>query len=210
MYPAKSLFAKIIMNILIVTLTSASVLGNGFVLAVLARFKSLRTVPNILVANLALVDLLNAVINLPFHMMLILEIIWFRGETLAMLTIAVNRIFVILNLVSVLAMVANMYLAISFDLRYFTWKTNKKALVCVFLIWFISIALLVLFSIPLFDINLHDAHVNEYREEIFKQGKNIVAVVLALFIIFGAVLGFLTARAIKKKKKKVFIVASVL
>ncbi|KAJ7393644.1 hypothetical protein OS493_003300 [Desmophyllum pertusum] len=98
-------------------------------------------------------------------------------------------------------MVANMYLAISFDLRYFTWKTNKKALVCVFLI-FISIALLVLFSIPLFHINLHDAHVNEYREEIFKQGKNIVAVVLALFIIFGAVLGFLTARAIKKKKKK--------
>lgn len=119
MYPAKSLFAKIILNILIVTLTSAYVLGNGFVLAVLARFKSLRTVPNILVANLALVDLLNAVINLPFHiiMMSILEISWFRGETLAMLTIAVNRIFVILNLVSVLAMVANMYLAISFDLR---------------------------------------------------------------------------------------------
>lgn len=84
---------------------------------------------------------------------------------------------------------------------------KKKALVCVFLIWFISIALLVLFSIPLSHINLHDAHVNEYREEIFKQGKNIVAVVLALFIICGAVLGFLTARAIKKKKKKVFIVA---
>ena len=69
MYPAKPLFAKVIMNLLTCVLTACSVLGNGFVLGVLARFKSFRTVPNILAGNLAVVDLLNAAMNLPFHMM---------------------------------------------------------------------------------------------------------------------------------------------
>ena len=56
------------MSVLTTILTLASVLGNGFVLAVVARFKSLRTVPNILIANIALVDLFNAVINMPSYM----------------------------------------------------------------------------------------------------------------------------------------------
>ena len=82
MYPAKPLLSMVIMGVLTVTLTSTSVLGNGFVLAVIGRFKSLRTVPNILVANLALVDLLNAVINLPLYILYaVLEASWFRGKT---------------------------------------------------------------------------------------------------------------------------------
>ncbi|KAJ7371222.1 hypothetical protein OS493_027336 [Desmophyllum pertusum] len=110
-------------------------LGNGFVLAVIARFKSLRTVPNILIANLAVVDLLNSAVNLPLHLITILEASWYRGKTLGIMNSFLNRLFVALNLVSMLAMMANTYLAIAFDFKYFIWKTKKKALVCVFLIW---------------------------------------------------------------------------
>ena len=39
--------------------------GNGLILTVIARFKSFRTVPNSLVANIAVVDMLNAVIDIP-------------------------------------------------------------------------------------------------------------------------------------------------
>ncbi|KAL9985918.1 hypothetical protein ACROYT_G008372 [Oculina patagonica] len=202
MYPAKPLYAKVVMNMLIAILTSASVLGNGFVLAVLVRFKSLRTVPNILVGNLALVDLLNAVMNLPFHMMSISEVSWFRGKTLAIIAVLIHRVFITLNLTSMLAMLANVYLGIAFDFKYLTWKTTKKALVGVILIWFINFLVLFLFAIPLLDIYLHDAHVNEYRAEIFKQGKSFAAAFVILFILCGGVLGFLTTRAIKKKKKK--------
>ncbi len=209
MYPAKPLYAKVVMNMLIVILTSASVLGNGFVLAVLVRFKSLRTVPNILVGNLALVDLLNAAMNLPFHMMSILEVSWFRGKTLAIITVLIHRVFITLNLTSMLAMLANVYLGIAFDFKYFTWKTTKKALVGVFLIWFINFLMLFLFAIPLLDINLHDAHVNEYRAEIFNQGKSFAAALVILFILCGGALGFLTTRAIKKKNKKVYIVTYI-
>ena len=185
------------MNLLTCVLTACSVLGNGFVLGVLARFKSFRTVPNILAGNLAVVDLLNAAMNLPFHIMSILEVSWFRGKTLALITTLT------LNLTSVLAMVINMYLAISFDLKYFTWKTKKKALMCVCIIWLINLLMLFLCAIPLLDINLDDSHVNEYREGIFQQGKKFAASLVALFIVCCGVLGILTIRAIRKKKTKV-------
>lgn len=192
------------MSLLTCVLTACSVLGNGFVLGVLARFKSFRTVPNILVGNLAVVDLLNAVMSLPFHIMSILEVSWFRGKnTLALITTFINRAFITLNLTSVLAMVVNVYLAISFDLKYFTWKTKKKALVCVCVIWLINLLMLVLFAIPLLDINFDDSHVNEYREGISQQGKNFAASLVALFIVCCGVLGILTITAIRTKKKKV-------
>ena len=205
MYPAKPLLTKVVMSVLTVILTSACVLGNGFVAAVITRFKSLRTVPNILVANLALVDLFNAVINIPPYIIYtVLEASWFRGKALAIMTSILNRLFLILNLASMLAMLTNMYLAISIDLKYLGWKTNMKALACVSLIWLVSVICVMLSSIPLLDIDLGDTHVIEYRKEIYKQGRHFVASFMAFFIICGAVVCFQTVRAIKKKKKEVF------
>ena len=70
------------------------------------------------------------------------------------------RAFITLNLTSVLAMVVNMYQAISFDHKYFTWKTKKKALVCFCVIWLINLLMLFLFAIPFLDINFDYSHVN--------------------------------------------------
>ena len=109
----------------------------------------------------------------------------------------------VLNLASMLAMTVNTFLAISFDIKYLAWKSNTKALVCAILIWFISIVTVILFSIPLFDIDLGNAHVREYRNEIYKQGKYFVSFTMAFFIISGAVIGVLTTRAITTKKRKV-------
>ena len=204
MHPAKPFLTKAAMSVLTILLTLASVLGNGFVLAVIARFKSLRTVPNILIANLALVDLFNAVINMPSYMIYaVLEADWFRGKTLGIMSSIFNRVFLFLNLASMLVMMVNTFLAISFDMKYLVWKSNTKALVCAILIWFVSIATVMLFSIPLFDIDLGDAHVREYRREIYEQGKYFVGSTMAFFIISGAVICVLTIRVIKKNKRKV-------
>ena len=192
------------MSALTVALASGAVFGNGSILAVIARFQSFRTVPNTLIANPAVVDLLNAFINMPSHMLYtILEVSWFKGQSLAIITSFFNRLFIILNLASMLALMANMYFAIAFDLKYFAWKSNKKAVVCSCLIWFIGTLVVVLLSLPLLSIDLGDAHVIEYRAEIYKQGKQYVAVFMVVFIICGAVLGFLMICSIKKKKQKV-------
>ena len=206
MYLSKPLSAKVTMSGLTAILALVSVLGNGFVLAAVVRFKSLRTVPNILLSNLALVDLLNAMANVPLYTIYtVLQANWFHGKTLAILTSFLDRLYIAVNRGSLLVMVANIFLTISCDLKYIAWKTNKKALLCIFLIWFIGIVVVLLFSIPLLDVNLGDAHVIEYRGEIYEQGKYFVASFMAFFIIGVAVLGFLTTRAIKTKRKKVFI-----
>ena len=56
------------MGLLTVSLALGVRFGNGLILAVIAQLKSFRTVPNILVANIAVVDMLNAVINTPIYM----------------------------------------------------------------------------------------------------------------------------------------------
>jgi len=203
MYVSKPLATKVAMSVLTSIPTAASLLGNGFILAVVGRFKKLRTVPNILVANLALVDLLNSIINTPLAMMSVLEVNWFKGRTLAILANFSQRLFTALNHVSMLVMMANVYLAIAFDLRYLAWKTKKKMLFCCFLIWLIDIVAVSLHTVPLLDINLGDASVHEYRTEIFKRGKYFSVTFSTLSIISLAVLGFLTSCAIKKKKKEV-------
>ena len=204
MHAAKPISTKIIMSVLTSILASASVLGNGLVLAVIARFNSLRTVPNILLTNLAVVELLNTAINMPLYLICFtFEASWYRGKTLAIINTSLNRFFAMLNLASMFTMMTNMYLAISFGLKYLAWKSKKKALICVFLIWFICIMMAILSAVPLLDIDLGDAHVMEYRAEILQRGKYIVAASLAFFIICGAIVCFLTARSIKRKRKEV-------
>ena len=119
MIQSKPLFTKVIMSALTVALSSFAVLGSGLILAVIARYKSLRTVPNVLIGNLAAVDLLNAVIYMPIQITYsVLEVSWYRGQALAIATSLVNRLFAILNLASMLLLLANMYFAIAFDLKY--------------------------------------------------------------------------------------------
>lgn len=45
-----------------------AILGNGIILGIVARFKKFRTFPNILIANLALIDSLNALVNIPMYL----------------------------------------------------------------------------------------------------------------------------------------------
>ena len=118
---------KVVMSTLTIALTSVAVIGNASVLGIIARFKSLRTVPNLLLANVALVDLLNAVINMPSHLIYsVLEADWYRGQSLAITTSFFNRLFTTLNMASMLVLMGAMYFAITFDLKYLTLKTKKK------------------------------------------------------------------------------------
>ena len=59
-----SLFMTICALVFTPSLAVFAVLGNGIVLGIIARFKKLRTFPNILIANLALADFFNPIINI--------------------------------------------------------------------------------------------------------------------------------------------------
>ena len=67
MFEVRLLFCKLIMSGLSFILTMVSPCGHEFVVAVLAKLRSLRTVPNILLSNQALADLVNAIVCVPFY-----------------------------------------------------------------------------------------------------------------------------------------------
>ena len=119
------------------------------------------------------------------------------------MTIFFNCLFIILNLASILALMVNMYFAIAFKLKYFAWKSNKKAVVCSSVIWLVCALMVVSCASPLFSIDLGDAHVIDYRAEIYKQGKSVAASFMAFFIVCIGVISFLTIHSIKKQKNKV-------
>ena len=204
MYLEKPLSVTISMAVLLLLLAVSSAVGNGFVLAILARFKKLRNYANTLIANLALVDLLNSLINLPFYLLYgVLKVSWFKGKTLAFLSSFFNRLFILLNLASMLMLLVNVFLALTFDLRYFTWKTNEKAMAIVLVEWLVCLAVVTLSCLPLFEIDLQNADVLTYRQVIFEKNKTVVASSMTLFILCAIVLGTLVLCSVRRKKLKV-------
>ena len=192
-----TIFTLVILSLL----TIFAVLGNWFVLGILARFKKLRTFANILIANLALVDFSNALINGPIYLLWsVLKVKWFTGKTLS---IFASRFFFLLNVVSMLVLLGNAFLAIALNLKYFTWKTNEKALAIVLGVWMVCVTSAVISLYPHSDTDLQDASVSTYRRAFMNQSNVLFTVIGASFLVIAIVLGVMAYCAIQLKKRQV-------
>ena len=199
-----SLFVTVFLLVFMSFLALFAVLGNGIVLGIIARFKKLRTFPNILIANLALADFFNAFINIPMYLLYaVLNVKWFRGKTLAMISIFSFSLFTFVNVVSMLVLLVNMFLAITFDLKYFTWKTNKKANIIVLVEWLVGFICAVLSCLNC-DVDLQqDASVLTYRNEVLGKGKPIAPAITSAFVVIAVVLSAMIFGSIQKMKRQV-------
>ena len=207
MYLEKPLSATISMVVLLLSLAVFSVISNGFVLGIVARFKKLRNYANILIANLALVDLLNALINMPMYLLYgVLEVSWFKGKTLAIISAFLYRLFLLLNITSMLVLLVNVFLALTFDLRYFAWKTEEKAIAIVIVEWLACLVAVLLSLLPLLDFDLRDALVLIYRRVYLTESRPLLLPISCAFIVSALVLGVLIFCSARKKKIQVSLV----
>ncbi len=196
------------MYTLVAGIMATALAGNTSVLATLTRCKRLRTFPNILLANLTLVDLLWAIINMSLFLSDgVSETDRFEEKTLALVTFSLQFGFVILNLASTVALMLDRFLAVYRELKYYIWKTKKKkAFLTVALIW-LTCSILVLFTtLPVLGIEQAHGSCEEYRWLIFEKGKPYIASILVFFIIYAVGLGLMTVFTIRKKKKQVKLV----
>ena len=203
MDPTKTVTGQVIISILTVTLSFVSTIGNGSFLAIFARFKNLRSFPNILFANLALVDLLNALINVPLYAINRTPVSNSMKGKWAIMCSSLHLEFTLLNIASMSALMLDRFLALYLDLKYFTWKTTKKAYVAVSLIWLVCTVLVGLLSMSESEIDLEDASFEESRMKIFEHRKKFIASTMAIFTVAATVLGVLTNYTIYQKKKQV-------
>ncbi|KAL9951302.1 hypothetical protein ACROYT_G043941 [Oculina patagonica] len=200
----KSLATEVVMVLLTVLLTLVTIIGNGFYLVIFARFKVFRrNFTNILIASLAVVDCLNVLFNVPlFTLFFVVEPNWLKGKAWAIITSSLHLEFFLLNLISMTALMVDRFLAVHFGLKYFTWKTTKKAKIAVFLMWLVCTIVVVLLAVPLLNMDLDGVPVGLSRTMIFKKRQLIIVAIIALFTIASTVLGILTCYSIYQMKKE--------
>ena len=128
---------------------------------------------------------------------------WFKGKILAIISSFLSRLLALLNLASMSLLQVNVFLALAFDLRYFTWKTKEKAIAICLVEWITCVILTFLSTVPLFDVDLLDVHVFQYRLLFFAQDKYLLALSMALFILSAIVFGVLVVRLARRKKLEV-------
>ena len=162
---AKSSEVIVLQLTLCVVLLLTAVIGNGVVCFLVVRFKALKTVPNILLANLACMEFLNILVNLPLYM--VYDIC--NKESLITSTVAwwmafLAILFGLLNLTSMFILVADRYFAIAYVMKYFTWKSPRKALVVAITAWITALVAAVLGSaVPLYNVELGTETNFDYR-----------------------------------------------
>ena len=187
---------------LLTSLAIFSVVGNGLVIGIMARFKNLRTFPNILVANLSLGNFLSALINMPLFLLYGTVLLSsFTGKKLATVVMYFSRLFTLLNLASMLMLLLNVFLVLKYDVRYFSWKKNEKAIAIVFVEWFVCVVLTSSTVLPHLDVDLENAHVYEYRQLFYRQDKYFLGSLMALFMVCAITFGVLVIYLVRRRKK---------
>ncbi|XP_029940494.1 neuropeptide Y receptor Y2, like [Salarias fasciatus] len=83
--PIRLLSVQVVLILAYSTIIVLGVLGNSLVIYVIYRFKTLRTVTNFFIANLAVADLLVNTLCLPFTLVYTLQGAWKFGSTLCFL-----------------------------------------------------------------------------------------------------------------------------
>lgn len=189
---------------LIGLLSFFSTTGNSVIVILIKRFRSLRTISNVTLANMAIVDILNIVTNLPwFALVGVLEIHDLaRGRSMSLVIATSQAFFNNMKVFCMLIMITERYLAISLGIKYRVWMTKKKMTVSIFLVWLVGVSMNIPWFLALHKIDLGDVPTMEYRIVYFQRvGKTGSFFVFSICGVAITVICLLTRRSFKKQMK---------
>ncbi|XP_032218286.2 rhodopsin [Nematostella vectensis] len=149
---------------LVISLLIIAFVANTILWTIIVRYKALRTIPNILLANLVIVDMLSALANLPLFMLdVVIFNVWFTGQLTAFATVFAYLLFILLKLYSMVLMMCDRYAAISQGMAYKQWISKRKALSGISCVWLSGITITSCAMLPVWSVNLGSSLVQEYR-----------------------------------------------
>ena len=184
-----------------------AVIGNGAVCFLVMHFKAFKTVPlNIILANLACVELLNNLGNVPLYM--VYDISNEKSvitSTAAWWMTFLAILFALLSLASMFFLVTDRYLAIVYTMKYYVWKSPRKALVAAMTAWISALVAAMLGSaVLLYDVELGEKSPFYYRT-VYATKTNYIYYISPIFVtlvISITIITSLTLRKIWKTKLK--------
>ena len=186
--------------VMITVVMIGSIVGNAIICLLLIRFKTLRTVPNFLVANLAFIDILNAMTNMPLMIMwYICKMPVLKGRFISWLIVSWYVLFMYLTVFNLTVLTLDRYGALVHGLRYHSWKTMRKAKISVVCVWLLAAAYTYGMFILGLHIDLGDAPVLAYRTQYLKKfGRHFIIpgyiVSFTIMMILGGVIWFTVRR----------------
>lgn len=116
-----------------------AVFGNGLVIAAVFRTKSLRTTAAIVVVNLAIVDLSITITVVPFVMTTAVTQKWMLSQTVCKLTAFINAFLTVGQIMALLHISVNRYIAVVYPHRYETRCNKRSTLAAVMTGWLYSL-----------------------------------------------------------------------
>lgn len=117
----------------------SSIIGNILILLAIYRNRSLRSITSVFVANLAVADLLLAILGMPFTMASSITHEWIFGDAWCEINGIINSVFCVASMLSLAAVSIDRYFAIMKPLHYITIMTSKTASYLVAGVWAQSI-----------------------------------------------------------------------
>lgn len=119
----------------------ATVVGNILILVAIKRKRTLQNITGAFVANLAVADLLQGIVGMPFVMGSSLADEWIFKNGFCQVNGLTNMLFCVTSMMTLGAVSIDRYLSILHPLRYVTWMTTRIAGVMIAYIWLHSFLL---------------------------------------------------------------------
>ena len=187
-----SMGAQIVVSFLLLAVASGA---NGLLLGLLARFKALQTTSNVLIVDLAVVDLLNVLINVPLFMCYgVMDLEVFRGKLISWFVGTLHVLFAYLTLTTMCLMMMHRFLAIRFPVYYQAKKTRTRVLMAILVKWLLSVITVIGVYAYLFKIDLGNSPVEEYRASYNKESKAVIPRIFAPAILVVSICLYMVCR----------------
>ena len=136
--PNRSELSSAIEMILAVVFTILAIFGNTLIIAAFCKNKSLRTVPNLLVVNLAIVDTLAAISTHPLFVSVLIHGGWFLGHEACKYQAILNVFLFIISHLSITMLSLNRYLIIVGYRKRTVLFTKRSTYIFLVAIWVVS------------------------------------------------------------------------
>ncbi|XP_027721234.1 prokineticin receptor 1 isoform X2 [Vombatus ursinus] len=135
--------AKIVIGVALVGIMLVCGIGNFIFIAALARYKKLRNLTNLLIANLAISDFLVAIVCCPFEMdyYVIRQLSWEHGHVLCASVNYLRTVSLYVSTNALLAIAVDRYLAIVHPLK--PRMNYQTAAFLIALVWIVSIIIAI-------------------------------------------------------------------
>lgn len=125
----------VIQSVFLALIMMIAAIANSFVCRCILAHRSLRTITNSFIFNLAATDFLLSVLCMPFALVSAITGMWVFGKIMCVLTGLLLSVLCIASILTLVLVAIDRYLAICRPLKYCTLVTHRKSVVMLAYIW---------------------------------------------------------------------------